>query len=62
MLIALVTLTGATTYGIPILHDADGLGGWPSRAQGFDLIAAMPLLWLPVVADYALRRALTSRC
>jgi nucleobase:cation symporter-1, NCS1 family len=53
VLIALVTLTGATTYGIPILHDADGLGGWPTRAQGFDLIAAMPLLWLPIVADYA---------
>lgn len=53
VLVALVTLTGATTYGIPMLHDADGLGGWPTRAQGFDLIAAMPLLWLPVVADYA---------
>jgi purine-cytosine permease-like protein len=53
VLIALVTLTGATTYGVPILHDADGLGGWPTRAQGFDLIAAMPLLWLPVAADYA---------
>jgi purine-cytosine permease-like protein len=48
-----VTLTGMTTYGVPILHDADGLGGWPTPAQGFDLIAAMPLLWLPVVADYA---------
>lgn len=53
VLVALVTLTGITTYGIPILHDADGLGGWPTQAQGFDLIAAMPLLWLPVVADYA---------
>jgi NCS1 family nucleobase:cation symporter-1 len=53
VLIALVTLTGATTYGIPILHDADGLGGWPTHSQGFDLVAAMPLLWLPVVADYA---------
>jgi NCS1 family nucleobase:cation symporter-1 len=53
VLVALVTLTGITTYGIPVLHDADGLGGWPTRAQGFDLIAAMPLLWLPVVADYA---------
>lgn len=53
VLVALVTLTGITTYGIPILHDADGMGGWPTHAQGFDLIAAMPLLWLPVVADYA---------
>ncbi len=53
LLIALITLTGVTTYGIPVLHDADGLGGWPTRAQGFDLIAALPLLWLPVAADYA---------
>ena len=53
LLIALITLTGITTYGIPVLHDADGMGGWPTRAQGFDLIAALPLLWLPVVADYA---------
>lgn len=53
LLVALITLTGFTTYHVPVLHDADGLGGWPTRAQGFDLIAAMPLLWLPVVADYA---------
>ncbi|HLB23497.1 MAG TPA: hypothetical protein VJP07_05340 [Dehalococcoidia bacterium] len=53
IVIALVTVTGIFTYGIPVLHDADGLGGWPTRAQGFDLIAALPLLWLPVVADYA---------
>jgi hypothetical protein len=53
LLIALITLTGFMQYGVPVLHDADGLGGWPTRAQGFDLIAAMPLLLLPVVADYA---------
>jgi len=53
LLIALITLTGLTTYGIPVLHEADGMGGWPTHAQGFDLIAVLPLLWLPVVADYA---------
>lgn len=53
VLIALITLTGVTTYGIPVLHATDGMGGWPSHAQGFDLIAVLPLLWLPVVADYA---------
>ncbi|HYM14899.1 MAG TPA: hypothetical protein VEZ14_05020 [Dehalococcoidia bacterium] len=53
VLVALITLTGFTTYGVPLLHDADGLGGWPTHAQGFDLIVLMPLLWLPVVADYA---------
>lgn len=53
LLIALITLTGVFSYGIPVLHDADGMGGWPTLAQGFDLVAVMPLLWLPVVADYA---------
>jgi len=53
LLIAMITLTGVVSYGITVLHDADGLGGWPTRAQGFDLIAALPLLWLPIVADYA---------
>ncbi len=53
LLIALITITGVFSYGIPVLHDADGMGGWPTVAQGFDLVAAMPLLWLPVVADYA---------
>lgn len=60
LLIALITVTGITTYGIPVLHDANGLGGWPTRAQGFDLIAALPLLWLPVVADYS-REAASRR-
>jgi purine-cytosine permease-like protein len=53
LLIAMISVTGLTSYGVPVLHDADGMGGWPTRAQGFDLIAALPLLWLPVVADYA---------
>lgn len=53
LLIALITITGVFSYGIPVLHDADGMGGWPTFGQGFDLVAAMPLLWLPVVADYA---------
>ncbi len=54
LIIGAVTATGVTTYGIPVVHDADGMGGWPSRAQGFDLIAALPILWAPVVADYAM--------
>jgi purine-cytosine permease-like protein len=53
-MIVLITATGVTEYGITVLHDADGLGGWPSRAQAFDLVAALPLLWAPVVADYAM--------
>ncbi len=54
LMIILITLTGITTYGLPVLHDADGMGGWPTWAQGFDLIAALPLVWAPIVADYAM--------
>jgi len=54
LMIALITMTGISEYGVTVVHDADGLGGWPSRAQGFDLIAALPLLWVVVVADYAM--------
>jgi purine-cytosine permease-like protein len=54
-MIALITVVSALSYGIPVLHDADGLGGWPGFGQGIDLVAALPLLWLPVIADYARR-------
>jgi len=55
VMIALITVVSVFTYGVPVLHDADGLGGWPSAAQGIDLVAALPLLWLPVIADYSRR-------
>jgi nucleobase:cation symporter-1, NCS1 family len=55
VMIAVITLVSAFTYGIPVLHEANGLGGWPSFGQGIDLIAALPLLWLPVIGDYAMR-------
>jgi purine-cytosine permease-like protein len=54
LIVFAITATGITSYGVPVLHDANGLGGWPSRAQGFDLVAAVPLLWLPIVADYTM--------
>jgi purine-cytosine permease-like protein len=54
-MILLITIISAFSYGIPVLHDADGLGGWPGIGQGIDLVAAIPLLWLPVIADYARR-------
>jgi purine-cytosine permease-like protein len=53
VMIALITVISTFSYGIPVLHDADGLGGWPSVAQGIDLVAALPLLWLAVIPDYA---------
>lgn len=52
-MIALITLVSVFSYGVPVLHEADGLGGWPGIGQGIDLVAAIPLLWLPVIADYA---------
>jgi purine-cytosine permease-like protein len=53
LMIALITVVSAFSYGIPVLHDADGLGGWPSVGQGIDLVAALPLIWLAVIPDFA---------
>lgn len=55
LMVTLITAVSAFTYGIPVLHDADGIGGWPSVGQGIDLVAAIPLLWLAVIPDYARR-------
>jgi NCS1 family nucleobase:cation symporter-1 len=55
LIIALITLVSVFSYGVPVLHDADGLGGWPNVGQGIDIVAALPLLWLPVIADYTRR-------
>ena len=31
---------------------APGTGGWPTFGSGLDLVIAMPISWLPLVADY----------
>lgn len=45
---ALVTVLVVTT-GISL---TSGTGGFPSMGQALDLVIAMPISWLPLVADY----------
>jgi len=40
-------------YDIGGLWNDDGAGGFPSFWQGVDLAAALPVSWLPLVADYS---------
>jgi nucleobase:cation symporter-1, NCS1 family len=40
------------TYDVHTLLDDDGAGGWPNFWQGVDIAVALPVSWLPLVADY----------
>jgi putative hydroxymethylpyrimidine transporter CytX len=41
------------TYSVQDLFDQKGAGGWPNFWQGVDLAVALPVSWLPLVADYS---------
>jgi len=41
-----------TTDGIGELLRSPGTGGWPTFGLAVDLVIAMPISWLPLVADY----------
>jgi putative hydroxymethylpyrimidine transporter CytX len=41
------------TYDIHQLFDDEGSGGFPTFWQGVDLAVALPVSWLPLVADYS---------
>lgn len=41
------------TYSVQDLLDQKGAGGWPNFWQGVDLAVALPVSWLPLVADYS---------
>lgn len=48
----LVTVAVLTTHGISHALSAPGSGGFPSFGPALDLVIAMPVSWLPLVADY----------
>ncbi len=50
---AAVTLSAYREFGIPTYLERPSVGGWPSFWQAVDAILTVPLLWLPLVADYA---------
>lgn len=48
-----VTLSAYLEFEVPALLRRPAAGGWPSFWQAVDVMLIVPLLWLPVVADYA---------
>lgn len=49
---AAVTLLVLTTDGIWSALSAAGVGGYPTFGPALDLVIAMPVSWLPLIADY----------
>jgi purine-cytosine permease-like protein len=54
LLVALaVSLSAYAEFEIPAYLKRPAVGGWPSFWQAVDVMLVFPLLWLPVVADFA---------
>jgi purine-cytosine permease-like protein len=54
LLVALaVSVSAYAEFEIPSYLRRPSVGGWPSFWQGMDLLLIFPLLWLPIVADFA---------
>lgn len=53
LLAAGVTLSAYMEYEFPTYLRRPAVGGWPSFWQAVDVMLIVPLLWLPLVADYA---------
>ena len=49
---AVVTVLVLTSDDIWQRLSAPGVGGWPTFGAALDLVIAMPVSWLPLVADY----------
>ena len=49
----MITYSAFASSGIPDLMRRPGAGGWPSFWQGVDMVVALPIAWLPLVADYS---------
>jgi nucleobase:cation symporter-1, NCS1 family len=49
---ALVTILLLTSGALPDAVSAPGTGGFPTFGAALDLVIAMPISWLPLVADY----------
>jgi len=49
----MITYSAFASSGIPDLMRRPATGGWPSFWQGVDMVVALPIAWLPLVADYS---------
>ncbi|HLA18206.1 MAG TPA: cytosine permease [Dehalococcoidia bacterium] len=52
---AVITLSAYMQFEVPTYLKRPAVGGWPSFWQAVDVMLIVPLLWLPLVADYARR-------
>jgi nucleobase:cation symporter-1, NCS1 family len=50
---ALVSVLLLVSDGLPDALGAPGIGGFPTFGAALDLVIAMPISWLPLVADYS---------
>lgn len=55
VLLLAVVIAGSAymEFEVPSYLKRPAVGGWPSFWQGVDIMLIVPLLWLPVVADFA---------
>jgi NCS1 family nucleobase:cation symporter-1 len=49
---AIVTVLAIQSDALPGALSRPGAGGFPTLGSGLDLVIAMPISWLPLVADY----------
>jgi NCS1 family nucleobase:cation symporter-1 len=50
---AMLTYNAYSEFGVPANLQRPAVGGWPSFWQAVDVMLIVPLLWLPLVADYS---------
>ncbi len=48
-----ITVSAYMEFEVPAYLTRPAVGGWPSFWQAVDVMLIVPLLWLPLVADYA---------
>lgn len=53
VLAAGITVSAYLEFGVPAYLTRPAVGGWPSFWQAVDVALVVPLLWLPVAADFA---------
>ena len=53
MVAAGITISAYMEFEVPAYLTRPAVGGWPSFWQAVDVMLIVPLLWLPLVADYA---------
>lgn len=48
-----IAFSAYSEFGVPTNLQRPAVGGWPSFWQAVDVMLLVPLLWLPLVADYS---------